>query len=128
MQRAKQPWIYLIVVFAFALLVIMVMDFNSRVANLHRLTDEREKVSAEKNSLLQTRSSLEEQIAYATSPAAVENWAYEKGHMARPGDVPVVPLQAEKITPTPYTIQQPTPVPASNWDSWKELFFGRTAP
>ena len=128
MQRPKQPWIYLLVVFALALLVIMVMDFNSRVANLRRLTDEREKVSAERNSLLQTQSWLEERIAYATSPAAVENWAYDKGHMVRPGDIPVVPLPTGEITPTPYTIQQTTPEPSSNWDNWQQLFFGQSTP
>ena len=37
----------------------------------------------------------EERIAYATSPAAVENWAYDKGHMVRPGDVPVVDRQPD---------------------------------
>jgi len=125
MQRPKQLWIYMLVVFAFALLVIMVMDFNSRVANLRRLTDEKEKVGAEKNSLLQTQSWLEERIAYATSPAAVENWAYDKGHMVRPGEIPVVPLQSGEVTPTPFTIQQATPAPSSNWDAWRELFLGR---
>ena len=128
MQRPKQPWIYLLVIFAFALLVIMVMDFNSRVANLRRLTDEKDKVAAEKSSLLQTQSSLEERIIYATSPAAVEDWAYDKGHMVRPGDVPVIPLQDGEVTPTPFTIQQATPQPASNWDAWQELFFGKSAP
>jgi cell division protein FtsB len=128
MQRPKQPWIYLIVVTAFAVLVFMVMDFNGRVANLRRLTEEKEKVVAEKNSLMLTQSALEEQIIYATSPAAVENWAYEKGHMVRPGDVPVVPLQAVEVTPTPIVIQESTPEPVSNWDAWRELFFGQSAP
>ena len=128
MQRPKQPWIYLLVIFAFALLVIMVMDFNSRVANLRRLTEEKDKVAAEKSSLLQTQSALEERIIYATSPAAVEEWAYDKGHMVRPGEVPIIPLQAGEITPTPFTIQQATPQPSSNWDAWQELFFGQSAP
>ena len=128
MQRPKQLWIYLLVIFAFALLVIMVMDFNSRVANLRRLTDEKDKVAAEKSSLMQTQSALEERIIYATSPAAVEDWAYEKGHMVRPGDVPIIPLPDGEVTPTPFTIQQATPQPASNWDAWQELFFGQSAP
>ena len=128
MQRPKQLWIYLLVIFAIALLVIMVMDFNTRVANLRRLTDEKDKVAAEKSSLLETQSSLEERIIYATSPAAVEDWAYDKGHMVRPGDVPIVPLPDGEVTPTPITIQQATPQPASNWDAWQELFFGKSAP
>ncbi|MBP1702056.1 MAG: hypothetical protein H6Q38_1163 [Chloroflexi bacterium] len=125
MQRPKQPWIYLIVLVAFALLTFMIMDFNSRVANLRRLTEEKEKVSESQKSLLQTKSSLENQIAYATSPAAVEAWGYEEGHMVRPGDVPVVPVQAAEVTPTPIIIQE-TPTPSSsNWEAWRHLFFGK---
>ena len=128
MQRPKQLWIYLLVLVAIALLVFMVMDFNGRVANLRRLTEEREKVAAEKSSLEQTRSSLEERITYATSPAAVEDWAYDKGHMVKPGDVPIVPLSEGEVTPTPVVVLQATPQPASNWEAWQELFFGQRAP
>jgi len=125
MQQPKQLWKYGLIFLAFAILAIMVMDFNSRVANLRRLTEEKEKVSESQKSLQQTKSWLEGSIAEATSPAAVERWAYEEGHMIRPGDVPVVPLQSMEVTPTPYVIQE-TPTPASsNWDAWRELFFGK---
>jgi hypothetical protein len=106
-------------------LVVLVMDFNSRMAELLRLSEQAEQVSARATDKIQTRVVLETQIAYATSDAAVEEWARVQGHMIQPGDHPVVPVAPTqpvvRAAPTPQ-VQTQT---ASNLDFWIALFFDR---
>ncbi|GAB4581823.1 MAG: hypothetical protein Fur0022_45740 [Anaerolineales bacterium] len=111
-----------------ALLVIIILlmaEFNNRMTELNRLTEQRDRAAAQITSLVQTQVALGTQIAYATSVSAVEQWAYEEGKLIRPGDNPVVPLASGET-------QNPTPVPASpiqagevveNWEVWFALFF-----
>jgi hypothetical protein len=68
------------------------------------------------------------EIAFATSDAAVEKWAYEKGHLARQGDNPVVPMPANQVTSTPAPRMQVTPTQIKPWQAWWLLFFGPRTP
>jgi len=54
----------------------------------------------------------------------VDEWAREQGHMAKPGDVVIVPIPPEgaQIMPTP--MPTPTTIVAENWEVWQVLFFG----
>jgi len=112
---------YVIVVVALVVLAFLVMDFNSRSADLNRLTAEHALVKAEYDSKLATKAALESKIAFATSEAAVYQWAYEN-HMVRPGDIPVVPIAASLATPTPAPASVETRVAASKLDRWLLLF------
>src|SRR4030065_2616086 len=105
MKRLGKGWKPALILIGFAVLVLLVMDFNNRMAELRRLTAEKEVVSARVTSLVQTQASLETQVAYATSEAAVYYWAYNFEHLGWEGDVLVVPIQAEGNLP------QPTPTP-----------------
>ena len=107
------------------ILILLMAEFNNRMTELNHLTEQRERAAFQITSLVQTQTSLGTQIAYATSAAAVEEWAYEEGKLVRPGDNPIVPL-AEGET------GQPTPVPVvpiqsgdvvQNWEVWVALFF-----
>ena len=113
---------YVIIVLALALLAFLVMDFNARTAELNRLAAEKEIVEAKVEAREQTKEALENQIAYATSEAAAQDWAYEDGHMTRPGDFPVVAIQSAESTPPER--EQPTVVATeiSNWQRWLSLF------
>ena len=106
-------------------LVVLVMDFNSRMAELLRLSEQAEQVSVRATDKIQTRVFLETQIAYATSDSAVEEWARVQGHMIQPGDRPVVPVAptqpAVRTAPTPQVLTET----ASNLDFWIALFFDR---
>jgi hypothetical protein len=112
---------YIGVVVALVIAAFLIMDFNSRTANLNRLNQERLEVKSEHDSKAATKSALQARIAYATSQAAVYEWAYQN-HMVQKGDIPVVPVG--DIQPTPV----PTPRPAStqkvlsNTDRWLLLF------
>jgi len=122
MKNFGKGWRPAILVLGFAVLVLLVMDFNNRMAELRRLTAEKERVSARVTSLVETQLSLETQVAYATSEAAVFYWAYNYEHLGRQGDVIVVPIQQEGSAP------QPTPTPVvtleviQNWQVWLSLF------
>ncbi|MFM8321616.1 MAG: hypothetical protein ACKOC5_11940 [Chloroflexota bacterium] len=113
---------YVALVISLVLLAYLVMDFNTRMADLNRLRAEQEAVNARLKSYTETLTALKKQIAYATSEAAVNEWAYEN-HYAKPGDYVVVPAQVLQVTPTP----QPRPVVQtkveSNFQRWLALFF-----
>jgi hypothetical protein len=127
MKRQWLGWKYALMIIGLAVLVLLVMDFNNRMAELKRLSSQREEVAAEVTSLLQTQTHLETQITYATSEAAVMEWAYQEGHWLREGDVPVVPLP-DGSAPEPTPVPVPTQTQQSNWEIWFSLFFDRQPP
>jgi cell division protein FtsB len=110
---------------ALIILILLMMDFNNRLGEMLRLKDERVQVSAHLTQLVATQQDLETQIAYATSDVAVAEWARQEGHMALPGDVPIVPIAPAGSTPTPEVAPTPTVQPAANWQVWNALFFGK---
>jgi hypothetical protein len=111
----------------FAILVFLVMDFNSRMAELRRLTAEKENVSARVTSLVDTQSALQTQVSYATSDAAVYYWAYNFERLGNEGDVLVVPIQAPGYTPEPTPTPVVTPEVIQNWQVWLSLFVDQPA-
>lgn len=103
-------------------LAYLVMDFNNRMASLRRLSAQKEGVTQQLAGQVQTQAYLQTQIAYATSDAAVEQWAYEEGDMVRSGDIPVVPLPPSVGTPVPTPTRVVVVTPAANWQFWMWLF------
>jgi hypothetical protein len=108
-----------------AILLILVLNLNARIEELARLQNEKATVSARGTAVIVTRYALETQQAFATSPAAAEQYAREQAHLAQPGDNPVVPIQQPGVTPTP----QPTPTPTfenmTPWELWITFLFGK---
>ncbi len=112
-----------LVLTALGILFLMVLDFNNRMTELTRL---REQLDIEETSLAElssTQTVLQTQIAFATSEAAVEEWARQQGHLVQPGDFPIVPLPDPNYTPE--VVIEPTPerLPLDNWQAWLEWFF-----
>jgi hypothetical protein len=118
---------YALLVLLLVVLALMVMDFNNRTAELNRLREEEKIIRVQLESRDETKSALEAQIAYATSDAAVMKWAYEH-HQVRPGDMPVVPIQATQVTPVPTPKPIVTPTEVSNLSHWLSLFVDLQAP
>ena len=80
---------------------------------------EQEIAAAEK-----ANSELEARLDYVSSDDAAEEWARENG-WARPDEVLVVVLAPESQTLPGYELRQEDAVrPASNRDSWWDLFLG----
>lgn len=122
MKRTWLGWKYALLVIGLVVLTLLVMDFNNRMAGLRRLSDKREDVAIEGTDLMHTQVYLETQIAFATSEAAVNEWAYEEGHMVREGENLVIPLEYPGFTPKVTIIPTATPEPESNLQIWFSLF------
>ena len=103
--------------------VFMMMDLNSRLSALFRLTGQRDQVSTEVSQLQATKDEVQNQIDYATSEAAVGQWARQE-HMGLKGDKLIAPLAGAKATPQPKKQITSTPETAEGWEVWRELFFG----
>ncbi len=110
-----------LILVGFAILVFLVMDFNNRMAELRRLTAEKDDVSARVTSLVETQGALRTQVAYATSEAAVYYWAYNFEHLGKEGDILVVPIQPKGSTPVPTPTPVVTPEVIQNWQVWLSL-------
>lgn len=114
----------IILVVIIVILVLLMMDFNNRMVVLLRLNQQRDQLSTQVVELEQTKAKFDEQVAYATSERALEEWAREKARLVKEGDVPIIilPPAQQKISPTPV----PTPAikTVSRWEVWQALFFG----
>jgi cell division protein FtsB len=122
MKRTWLGWKYALLVIGVIVLALLVMDFNNRMAELSRLRDKKDEVAAEATQLVNTQVQLETQIAFATSQGAVEEWAYEEGHMVREGENLVIPLEYPGFTPEVTLIPTATPEPKNNLQIWYSLF------
>ena len=122
MRRLKFNWKYALVIVGVLVLALLVIDFNSRMADMRKLSLQRDKVVVEQENLERTKASLETQIAFATSDEAVVQWAYEDGDLILPEDNPVVPLPPGESTPVPTPTPQVEYTQVSNWQMWVALF------
>jgi len=108
--------------------VLLVLGFNNRLAMLRRLEEEANIVSTEVEQLERTHAVLETQISYATSGAAVEEWAYEEARMIREGDHLIAPMSPQESTPVPSLPVETEKQTFENWQFWKALFFDQRSP
>lgn len=106
-------------------LFFLVMDLNNRLNELARLSQQQEKAATVISDLQSTLNSLDTQVAYANSAGAVEDWAYEEGHMTRPGENLVIPLVPVGTTPIAEVEATSTPEPVENWQVWLALISGK---
>lgn len=105
-------------------LILFIIEFNSRLEELNRLIEQRDDVRALATQIMQTQIALHTQVAYANSDEAVEEWARTEGHYVQPGDQPVIPVGVPNSEPVIIETPQPTPAPMQNWEIWWTLFFG----
>ena len=118
MEILRKNTRFIIIIVGLLAMVLLIRNFNSRMADLRLLTVEKEHVSAQVTSLAATKAYLEEQIEYAQSDEAVGAWAYEQGKMAKPGDVVIVPIPVEAEEDTSAPTPAPQPDIVHNWELW----------
>lgn len=106
------------------LLVFVVLEFNSRLAELNTLNDQKEVMQVQLTQAVETQMALETQVAYAGSSNAVEEWARMDGHYIQDGDLPVVPLEQPGAPPMEASTPTPVPTQMAHWEVWWTLFFG----
>jgi hypothetical protein len=121
------PLLHILGVLGLAAGLLLMLDFNRRQAEAQRLEADRDRAATEVAHLEYENAALETQVAYATTDAAVVEWAHEQGKLVLGDEVLVVP-----ILPTP----GPTPAPApalapprpATWTMWWNLFFDWSPP
>jgi hypothetical protein len=109
---------------AVLLLVLLMMNLNSRLSEYFHLSSERDKLGTVVAYFRATKVALDTRAAYATSDQAVEDWARDEARMALPGDKMIVPLTPEGQKLQPEVQVTPTPTVVENWEVWWALFFG----
>ncbi len=119
----KFKWRTVFIIIGLVVAVVLLIDFNRRMEEYNRLSTNLKAVQEQGTEIMETQVALVTQVAYATSDAAVEQWAYEN-KWVRVGEHPVDVVPSGNVTPTPAAtpVSQPTNPP--NWRIWWELFFG----
>ena len=79
MKVLTKNWRYLALLGGLVIAAWLIMDFNNRTAELNRLKSERAYVQSQYAEVFATKSALETVVAFNSSEAAVEKWAYEGG-------------------------------------------------
>ena len=121
-QYSKKRIITLV---AIVLAAFLMLDLNNRLIELFNLRDQHSKLEAQVTEMVATKEYLITRQAYATSVAAVEEWAREDDHMAQSGDHPIIPVAPTNSEVTMEAFVFSTPTPVRNIDIWYELFFGQ---
>lgn len=106
-----------------ALIVVWMIAFGSRIADLNRLSDEFDESQLTISALTATTGALATEVVRAGSDAAVAEWAYNERKWIREGDhrVAIVPLEGTpEVT---LLLPTPTPEPENLFRIWWELFF-----
>ena len=105
-------------------LVVVIVDFNTRLEELDRLNRRVDITRAEATQAKSTQTVLETRVAYAESDQIVEEQARSEGHMIQEGDNPVTILGDQGAAPLENPEPTPIPTPKPNWQLWWDLFFG----
>jgi len=123
MDRIPIDWRRVTVIAGILFLIVVIVDFNTRLENLDSLNRQADITRAEATQVASTQVVLETKIAYANSDQIVEEQARTGERMIREGDYPVIIL-GEESPPTPKSAE-PTPLPtqSENWQLWWDLFF-----
>ncbi len=105
------------------LLFFLLMNLSARVNELNQLSEQYQFMDTNVAELRATNSVLETKIAFATSDTAVDEYAREQGYMVKPGEILVIPISPENVTPEPIVEQVKIAEPLPNWKIWYQLFF-----
>ncbi len=119
----KFNWRTILIVIGLVVVIVLLIDFNRRMEELNRLSTNLQAVRAEGTRIMQTQEALRIKVAYATSDAAVEQWAY-KNKWVKVDEHPIVLVPAGGVTATPEPQLVVPPEEQPNWRIWWELFFG----
>jgi cell division protein FtsB len=122
--RPKFNFGMLLLIGMILIFVFMMMDLDSRVSQLFRLSDQRDQAATEVSKLQATEVEMQRQVEFAKSDVAVGIWARNE-NMGKPGDKLLKPLPGTKPTPTPEITPTPNTVTSVNWQIWRALFFGQ---
>jgi len=124
MKNLPIDWRRVVIIAGVLFLVVVIVDFNSRLEELDRLNRRAEITRLEATQAAWTQIALNTKIAHAESDQIVEEQARSEGHMIQEGDNPVIVLGDEGAAPPDNPEPTPIPSPKPNWQLWWDLFFG----
>jgi len=100
------------------IMLIMVMDLNSRMVHMYQLRGERERALSRVQALESVEDELDQQIAYAKSDDIVAQWAREQNWMQQEGDFVIALLGSGDPPPEEITEPYQAAPEMDNWDAW----------
>lgn len=113
----------ILIIIGVILLMVVMMDYNTRLEKLNELNEKASAVRAEATMVMQTQVVLQTAIAKATSDAVTEGEARNNGEIQE-GDQLIIPIPAEGAPLLDASTPVPPPQPVQKWQVWAELFFG----
>ncbi len=123
----KNNWVRRILAgIGLVILLFLILDFNSRMAELTRLTSQFKSETAEMEGYDIEKEILDSKIAYANSDDAIEKWAREQGRYMKPGDHPIIPLSDPNFVEGNEPQEKTEFESKSVWDLWDFWLFGET--
>jgi cell division protein FtsB len=125
MKRIPIDWRRVALIAGVLFLVVVIVDFNSRLEELDRLDRQAEITRAEATQVALTKAAYETLVANATSEQVVEGEARSNAGMIQDGDHPVVVLGDEGEPTLENPEPTPIPTPKPNWQLWWDLYFGQ---
>jgi len=131
-QRITGTQVVFVAILAIGLL--LTINFSARITRGRAYRDLKIQVEGTINALQNENIQLRQELEYAQSDAAVEEWAHREAKMVRPGEVLVIPVPGF-VLPTPTPRPTPRPLPAEPEapdvppaDLWWSLFFDSDPP
>ena len=125
MDQLMKIWIKRIsIVIGLVILLLLVTDFNSRMAELTRLRAQHEIETQRLAELKAENEILKAELTYASSDLAVEAWAREQGRLVRKGDYPIYPVPVEGTMIESENSIQDREVEQNNIEMWMLWLFG----
>ena len=126
-SRPPLTLLQVLVIIGFIAGLLVMLDFNRRQAEAQRLEADRARMSTEVAQLEYERSVLQTQVAYATTDAAVLDWAHEHGKLVQGDEVLVVPV-VPTAQPTSAPLPNFAPPALPSWMLWWNLFSDSAPP
>ena len=100
------------------LLLVLVVDFNTRMIHLLELRGEKDLAQTHLDELLAEEAALEQEIIFAESDEAIAEWAREQNWMGQEGDMVIVPIpDGSFIGEEGAQVSEPQEQ-LSNWEAW----------
>jgi cell division protein FtsB len=114
---------------AAALILLMVVplaiSFNARVAAIRQMRQDEARLKQAVAAEEARHADLQSMLGYVTSDRYVEHWARVDARMAKPGEVPVIPVAPSDLQSSP-TVPATVNAPASIFEEWWAVFFDET--
>jgi cell division protein FtsB len=107
------------------LVVPLAISFNARVAAIRQMRQDEARLKQAVAAEEARHADLQSMFGYVASDRYVEHWARVDARMAKPGEVPVIPVAPGDLQSSP-AVPATVNAPTSILDEWWAVFFDET--